>query len=137
MIAMHIKEIWPEPPLPKKAMEVPRIPKIIEAFQRPLSVEETPASCRELSQVLSDITALFTESVHNSVRIKKPRGIESEVKKIEKLYEEINLIISSKREIEAKERVIYLVKKQINKKQNLINKLNLNEKRKRKEITGP
>ncbi|KAI5162056.1 hypothetical protein NEAUS03_1899 [Nematocida ausubeli] len=134
MIAMHIKEIWPEPPLPKKVQDVPRIPKVIEAFQRTLFQEEVQETERNLSDVISDITSLFTESVQNSVLVKNPRGIEGEVKKIAKLYEEINLIISSKREIEAKERVVHLVKKQIKKKQNLINKLNLNEKTKRKEI---
>ncbi|KAI5138020.1 hypothetical protein NEAUS04_2131 [Nematocida ausubeli] len=134
MIAMHIKEIWPEPPLPKKVQDVPRIPKVIEAFQRTLFQEEVQETERKLSDVISDITSLFTESVQNSVLVKNPRGIEGEVKKIAKLYEEINLIISSKREIEAKERVVHLVKKQIKKKQNLINKLNLNEKTKRKEI---
>ncbi|KAI5132735.1 hypothetical protein NEAUS06_0331 [Nematocida ausubeli] len=134
MIAMHIKEIWPEPPLPKKVQDVPRIPKVIEAFQRTLFQEEVQETERKLSDVISDIMSLFTESVQNSVLVKNPRGIEEEVKKIAKLYEEINLIISSKREIEAKERVVHLVKKQIKKKQNLINKLNLNEKTKRKEI---
>ncbi|EHY64692.1 hypothetical protein NERG_02311 [Nematocida ausubeli] len=134
MIAMHIKEIWPEPPLPKKVQDVPRIPKVIEAFQRTLFQEEVQETERKLSDVISDIMSLFTESVQNSVLVKNPRGIEGEVKKIAKLYEEINLIISSKREIEAKERVVHLVKKQIKKKQNLINKLNLNEKTKRKEI---
>ncbi|KAI5190572.1 hypothetical protein NEMIN01_1110 [Nematocida minor] len=127
---MHIKEIWPEPPLGKRTQEPPRIPKTVEAFQRTIGKEKKERSLRSLGAVLSDIVEIFTESASNSTSIKKVRDIKAEVKKIENLYEEANSVIAGYREKEAQERVIALVKKQIKQKQNLINKLNLKEKEK-------
>lgn len=125
---MNIKEIWPEPPIPKRPQEPPRIPKVIEAFQRTVPARAPVEDVRKLSEVLSDISEVFSSSVSTSMSIKQPRDIEVEVKKIGVLYEEVNTIIKSLREEEAKERIIDLIKKQIKKKQNLIHSLNLKEK---------
>ncbi|KAH9385334.1 uncharacterized protein NEMAJ01_0230 [Nematocida major] len=130
MIFMHIKEIWPEPPMARKNADPPKIPKNIEAFQRTFSNISPEKTTRTLSEILSEISSVFVASVCSSTCPKKSRDINAEVEKIGKLYEEVNAIIGSLREIEGRERLVELVKRQISKKKNLIRKLNLKEARK-------
>lgn len=127
---MDIREIWPEPRIPRKKRMPPPIPAEIEVFQRKIEKTRETGSERALSQILSDIVDLFMFSAFLSTSEKKVRSVKSEVKKIALLFGEANRAVSGYREAEAKARVINLVKKQINKKQNLINKLKLKEKQK-------
>lgn len=125
---MDVREIWPEPRITEKERSVPNIPEEVEVFQRKIARGEEMGERQSLRKLLSDIVEIFVSSARNSSNEKIFRDVEGEVKKIAHFHEGINREIAFYREAEAKARVISLLKKQINKKQNLINKLKLKEK---------
>lgn len=126
---MEVREIWPEPRV--NFGEAPEIPENLEIFQRKIVKEEETGS-RRLRDILSEISEVFLACAKSSTSERKYRDVSGEVKKIAALFEESNRAVAAYREREAQERIMDLVRKQINKKQDLISRLRLKETQEKK-----